>query len=72
MRRKLALAQQAGTLSLSLRHLDAGDQPVLGTISVGDLTTGDRPKRKVKPASARPSIVVNRGGQRTTIEVPKG
>lgn len=68
---KLALAQQAGTLSLSLRHLDAGDQPLLDTISVGDLTNGERPKPRVKP-SGLPSIVVNRGGQRTTIEVPKG
>lgn len=67
---KLALAQQAGTLSLSLRHLDAGDQPSLGTISVGDLTDGERPKRKVKP-SGLPSIVVNRAGQRTTVEVPR-
>jgi pilus assembly protein CpaB len=68
---KLALAQQAGTLSLSLRHIDAGDQPLLDTISVGDLTDEERPKRKVK-RPVLPSIVVNRGGERTTIEVPSG
>ncbi len=66
---RLALAQQAGTLSLSLRHIDAGDQPTLDTINVGDLTDEERPRRKVR-RSALPSIVVNRGGQRTTIEVP--
>lgn len=68
---KLALAQQAGTLSLSLRHLDAGDQPVLDTISVGDLTDKARPKQQSQRPK-RPSIVVNRGGERTTIEVPSG
>jgi len=68
---KLALAQQAGTLSLSLRHIDAGDQPTLDTINVGDLTDEEQPRRKVK-RSTLPSIVVNRGGQRTTIEVPSG
>ena len=68
---KLALAQQAGTLSLSLRHIDAADQQVLDSISVGDLTYQAKPKPKVKK-SRLPSIVVNRGGQRTTIEVPSG
>lgn len=67
---KLALAQQAGTLSLSLRHLDAGDRPALGSISVSDLTDEHRPKRKVRPP-ARPSISVNRAGQRETVNVPR-
>ena len=68
---KLALAQQAGTLSLSLRHIDAADQQVLDSISVGDLTHRAKPKPKVMK-SGLPSIVVNRGGQRSTIEVPSG
>ena len=68
---KLALAQQAGTLSLSLRHIDAADQQVLDSITVGDLTHQAKPKPKVK-TSGLPSIVVNRGGQRSTIEVPSG
>ena len=66
---KLALAQQAGTLSLSLRHIDAADQPILDSISVGDLT--EQPKQKArKPKRVLPSIVVNRAGQRSKIEVP--
>jgi pilus assembly protein CpaB len=68
---KLALAQQAGTLSLSLRHLDSGEQPVLGTISVGDLTAGEKPRPKVEPPLQRPSVVVNRGGERITVELPQ-
>ncbi|MEM8952469.1 MAG: Flp pilus assembly protein CpaB [Pseudomonadota bacterium] len=68
---RLALAQQAGTLSLSLRHIDAADRPALGSIGVGDLTEPEItvPKRK-KPTL--PEIVVNRGGERTKVEVPSG
>jgi pilus assembly protein CpaB len=68
---KLALAQQAGTLSLSLRHIDAADEPALSSISVNDLVE----QANVKPRPRRahlPSIVVNRGGERSTIEVPSG
>ncbi len=68
---KLALAQQAGTLSLSLRHLESADRPVLNAISVGDLSREDQPKPRVKRPGL-PSIVVNRGSERTTIEVPSG
>ncbi|MGI9507778.1 MAG: Flp pilus assembly protein CpaB [Geminicoccaceae bacterium] len=68
---KLALAQQAGTLSLSLRHIDAADQQTLGSISVGDLTDRAKPKPKVK-RSGLPSIVVNRAGKRSTVDVPSG
>ncbi len=68
---KLALAQQAGTLSLSLRHIDAADQPILDSISVSDLTDQVRPRPK-KLKRRQPSIVVNRAGQRITIEVPSG
>lgn len=67
---KLALAQQAGTLSLSLRHLEAGDRPALDSISVSDLTDEQRPRKKVRPP-ARPAISVNRAGQRETINVPR-
>lgn len=68
---KLALAQQAGTLSLSLRHIDAADQPILDSIRVGDLTDQAKPKPK-KLKRNQPSIVVNRAGQRITVEVPSG
>ena len=68
---KLALAQQAGTLSISLRHIDAADRPALESISVKDLTDQVEPSRK-KKRSALPSVVVNRGGERSTVEVPSG
>lgn len=68
---KLALAQQAGTLSLSLRHIDAADRPALASISVHDLTEPAEAKPKPKH-SHLPSIVVNRGGERSTVEVPSG
>ncbi|MDH3659840.1 MAG: Flp pilus assembly protein CpaB [Alphaproteobacteria bacterium] len=68
---KLALAQQAGTLSLSLRHIDAADRPSLATISVEDLTERAKPA-PVKKRVSLPTIVVNRGGERSTVEVPSG
>lgn len=68
---KLALAQQAGTLSLSLRHIDAADRPALQSISVKDLTETAEPSSKPKPLNL-PEIVVNRGGERQTVEVPRG
>lgn len=68
---RLALAQQAGTLSLSLRHIDAADRPVLHSISVDDLT--DSAKAMPKPIKSHlPAIVVNRRGERSTVEVPSG
>lgn len=68
---RLALAQQAGTLSLSLRHIDAADRPVLQSISVDDLTEKAKaPPKRIKPHL--PAIVVNRRGERSTIEVPSG
>ena len=68
---KLALAQQAGTLSLSLRHIDAADRPALRSISVSDLTEPERAAPK-KKRSILPEVVVNRRGQRLTVEVPSG
>lgn len=68
---KLALAQQAGTLSLSLRHIDAADQQVLDSISVSDLTDQAQSTPK-KAKRGLPTISVNRGGERSTIEVPRG
>ncbi len=68
---RLALAQQAGTLSLSLRHIDAADRLELQSISVDDLT--ETAKAEPRPVKARlPEIVVNRRGQRSTVEVPSG
>ncbi len=66
---KLALAQQAGTLSLSLRHLDAGDKPKLDDISVRDLVESVRPKRRSRKRIS-PSVMVNRAGERTRVDVP--
>jgi len=68
---KLALAQQAGSLSVSLRHIDAADRPTLHSINVNDLTepVTEAPK---KPRKRLPSIVVNRRGERLTVEVPSG
>ena len=66
---KLARAQQAGTLSLSLRHLDASGKPVLGDISVGDLTDNVRLARRPRTRIS-PSVMVNRAGERTRVDVP--
>jgi pilus assembly protein CpaB len=68
---RLALAQQAGTLSLSLRHIDAADRPALGSISVDDLTEAAKASPK-RVKSHQPAIVVNRRGERSTVEVPSG
>ncbi len=68
---KLALAQQAGTLSLSLRHIDAADRPTLSSISVSDLVEQAKPK-PTAPRPGLPSVVVNRAGERSTVEVPSG
>lgn len=68
---KLALAQQAGTLSLSLRHIDAADRLALQSISVDDLAeTAKAAPKRVK--SHQPAIVVIRRGERSTVEVPSG
>lgn len=67
---KLALAQQAGTLSLSLRHLDAAGKPVLGDITVGDLAESVQPKRRSRTRIS-PSVMVNRAGERTRVAVPR-
>lgn len=66
---KLALAQQAGTLSLSLRHIDAADRPELKSISVKDLTSPAKVAPKQKRPQA-PKVFVNRRGERSTVEVP--
>jgi pilus assembly protein CpaB len=68
---KLALAQQAGTLSISLRHIDAADRPALGSISVDDLTVPEKAEPEVKQPGL-PRVVVNRRGERLTVEVPSG
>jgi pilus assembly protein CpaB len=68
---QLALAQQAGTLSISLRHIDAADRPALGSISVDDLTVPEKAEPEVKQPGL-PRVVVNRRGERLTVEVPSG
>ncbi len=69
---KVALAQQAGKLSLSLRNMETADTTRLDTITVQDLTDEDRPA-PVKPVTAElPSVSVNRGGERSSVTVPSG
>lgn len=68
---KLALAQRAGTLSLSLRHIDAADRPALSSISVDDLAVPEKVEPQVKRPGL-PRVVVNRRGERLTVEVPSG
>lgn len=64
---KLALAQQAGTLSLTLRNLGSAEQTALGTINVSDLGA-TRPKAKARRES--PKMRVNRGSESSWVNVP--
>jgi pilus assembly protein CpaB len=66
---KLALAQQAGTLSLSLRHFASVEQTVLRPISDGELGSDKPPGGQ--PAPAAPTVLVNRGGARSQVQVPR-
>jgi pilus assembly protein CpaB len=64
---KLALAQQAGTLSLTLRNLGSEEQASLATTDVSDLGAS-QPKGAAQPAS--PKMRVNRGGESSWVSVP--
>jgi pilus assembly protein CpaB len=64
---RVALAQQAGTLGLTLRNLATTVSPDLRTISVNELTSsGPRPSR------AAPTVTIIRGGQRSSETVRGG
>jgi pilus assembly protein CpaB len=65
---RLALAQQAGRLSLALRNLGNRDVTPLRTVNVNELATRDKPRA----AQARPTITINRGGNRTSVAVGSG
>jgi len=64
---RVALAQQAGTLSLTLRNLAATAKPDLRALGVNELTSsGPRPGR------AAPTVTIIRGGQRSSETVRGG
>lgn len=62
---RVALAQKAGTLTLSLRNLANKEKSVIQRISVNDLI-GQEEKKLTPP---RPSVTVNRGGERSAVTV---
>jgi pilus assembly protein CpaB len=77
---KLALAQQAGTLSLTLRNLVSTDEAELKSISLRDLASDEPPPpapvqraeghEPPRPAPVRRNeVTVNRGGIRSQVEV---
>lgn len=61
---KLALAQKAGTLSLTLRTLDAAADAALPQIRLADLLAEEKPAEEAAPAAepARTTIRVRRAG----------
>jgi pilus assembly protein CpaB len=63
---RLALAQQAGTLSLTLRNLATTDRPQLRSLSVSELSSST-----AKQAAARqaPTVTIIRGGERSAVAV---
>jgi pilus assembly protein CpaB len=72
---KLALAQQAGTLTLSLRNLEVAEEQPLEAIEVSDLSPPEKPEPVPAPqpvAARQPEVQVNRGGERSTVPVPSG
>lgn len=70
---KLALAQQIGTLSLSLRHHDNNDEASVARVSVNDLSGEIQPKSKTKTKSKGPRghfVNVRRGTDLNSTRVP--
>jgi len=63
---KLALAQQAGKLSLTLRSLDSAEKARLPSIDIDDLFEG---KKRIKGKAAT-TVIVNRAGVRLKVRVP--
>ena len=63
---RLALAQQAGTLSLTLRNLATTDRPNLRSLSVSDLSSS----AAKSPTSRRgPTVTIIRAGERSSVAV---
>lgn len=68
---KLALAQQIGTLSLSLRNHNNNDEAAVSRVSVNDLSGDVRIKSKVKTTGSRGYFVnVRRGTKVDSTRVP--
>ena len=66
---RLALAQQAGTLSLTLRNLATTARPDLRTLSVNELTSTSA---RSKTGRAAPTVTIIRAGERSTETVRGG
>ena len=64
---KLALAQQAGTLSLTLRNLANNQKASLPSLGMRDLVPDVRAPAPARPRP--PEVTVNRGGTRASMEV---
>lgn len=65
---KLALAQRAGSLSLSLRTLEDGDELNIGVARLSDLLLAPVAEDGEQTAT-RPEIRIRRGGQSSTVTV---
>lgn len=63
---RLALAQQAGTLSLTLRNLVTTEKPALRSLSVSELSAATV---KATGSHYTPTVTVNRAGQRSAVTV---
>jgi pilus assembly protein CpaB len=73
---KLALAQQAGTLSLLLRNLGADQLVKIPAMHTSDLSPEPKAAAPAKAAPTRPQpappqVRVVKGGERTTVAVPR-
>jgi pilus assembly protein CpaB len=65
---RLALAQEAGTLSLTLRNLATTEKTDLRSLGVNELTASPSTSKK----GAAPSVTIIRGGERSTETVRGG
>lgn len=63
---RLALAQQAGTLSLTLRNLATAEAPSLPALSVNELTSTQPSGKRIRRS---PTVTVNRAGSRSSVTV---
>ncbi|HET6518766.1 MAG TPA: Flp pilus assembly protein CpaB [Geminicoccaceae bacterium] len=63
---RLALAQQAGTLGLTLRNVATTEKPALQSLSVSDLSSAPG---KSKASRQAPTVTVNRAGERSAVAV---
>jgi pilus assembly protein CpaB len=68
---RVALAQQAGTLSLTLRNLATTARPDLRALNVNELT-GTGPATGPKQNRAAPTVTIIRGGERSSETVRGG